>query len=1141
MTICLAEITTAVRKKHFRRPPMKRNIKLIQYLAAFCIIFLLRSDGAFGQGLARISGTVTDSTGAAVPGATVVAARLTTGEKNTVTSNGEGEYVFPSLAPADYSVGVTANGFAGFLQKSVTLQADQAVTVNVRLNVGSSTQTVNVDSAPPQVDTTTGTLSQVIDEKRVNDLPLNGRNAAALTTLVPGVVVAPSANIDQGQTKTFPVVAAVTINGTRANQVNYMLDGGNNVDEYTNVNAPFPMPDALQEFSVQTSNYNAEYGQNAGGVVNIITRSGEHNFHGSAFEYVRNRVFNAANYFSYINGKKTVDPLKRNQFGGTFGGPVIIPHLYNGQDRTFFFFGVQATRLRTNGVGGTSFLPTPAQLGGTFTGLSSPILNPKTLAPYPCTPTGSTYSCTVNPNDYNKSSLALLKYLPTISGNDGTYQFFRPSRQNFIEYTGRVDQSLGNKDHLLLRYFYDSFDNAGVLDTTNLLSYSDQAAIRYHNALISETHTFTDRLLNNFSLSYQIENASRGPLPGAPNVNDLGVNVWQPPFKQINQIQVANFFTIGDNPAATFRRNNYTLSDDLHWVIGRHTLGFGFHGELAKVDVNNQFQQPGIFQFNSNASISNPLADFLLGGLTNFQQASGQYFNNRYHVTGYYAQDSWKVNRRWTLTYGLRYEPFSPQHEKSERQGMFSPSARAAGTVSTTHPTALAGLLFPGDAGFVENMVRPVYTHFMPRVGFAWDVFGDGKTSVRGGAGQFYDTRLPGVFDNIFANSVPFVASVNVQFLPTALADFSNPYASVAGGNPFPAPQPPPATYFTTANYQSSSYSTFDPTTYKLPVTYSWNLAVEQQYTNKLSGRIAYVGSRSNHQYVPSDTNPTYNQGPSIGKRVYFSTNTLQNYTQQIALVDSGGNAIYHSMQASLQNRVSNGLTLFFNYTWSKAIDNFPFGASATAVVPGSGYSLPIYERNFKRLDYGPSDYDHRNVISLSYVWQLPKFTGGNAIARYAVNGWQTNGIFAFRSGDPLTVTGAGNSGTNLGRERGVWNGQNPYGGNACGSVTTACKSYLNTVNFSTNPSYTVNLPLSYGNIVKGSFVGPQYADCDVSVMRYFPVHEALQFQFRAEYFNVLNHSNFGDPNASVTNGAFGRVTSASDPRIGQMSLKLLF
>jgi hypothetical protein len=242
-----------------------------------------------------------------------------------------------------------------------------------------------------------------------------------------------------------------------------------------------------------------------------------------------------------------------------------------------------------------------------------------------------------------------------------------------------------------------------------------------------------------------------------------------------------------------------------------------------------------------------------------------------------------------------------------------------------------------------------------------------------------------------------------------------------------------------------------------------------------------------------------------------------------------------------MQERVNNGLTLFFNYTWSKAIDNFPFGASATAVVPGSGYSLPVYEPNFKRLDYGPSDYDHRNVVSMSYVWTLPKLSAGNAVLRYVANGWQTNGIFAFRSGDPLTVTGAGNSGTNLGRERGVWNGQNPYGGNACGTVTTACKSYLNTANFSTNPSYTVNLPLSYGNVVKGSFVGPQYVDWDVSAMRYFPVHESVQFQFRAEYFNVLNHTNFGDPTASVTNGAFGRITSASDPRIGQLSLKLLF
>jgi len=1092
-----------------------------------------------------MSGTITDGTGAAVPNAQVTVTRTGTGEIVRTLSSGDGAFSFPSLPPADYKLGVISTGFSSYVQGGIVLQADQSLTLNVALKVGSTGEVVEVSSAPPQVDTTTGTLAQVIDEQRVNDLPLNGRNAAALTTLVPGVVTAPSTNIDQGQTKTFPVVAAVTINGTRPNQVNYMLDGGNNVDEYTNVNAPFPFPDVLQEFSVQTSNYSAEYGQNAGGVVNIITRGGTNKFHGDAFEYVRNRVFNAANYFTYVNGVKTRDPLKRNQFGGILNGPVILP-FYNGRDKTFFSFGVQATRLRTNGAGGTATLPTPAQLSGTFTGLpnSTAIRNPRTLAPYPCTPTGTTFTCQVPTSDFNASSLALLKFLPSVSNSNSTITFLRPSRQNFIEYTGRVDHALTSKDRITLRYFYDSFDNAGVLDTTNLLSYSDQANIRYHNALVSDTHTFTDKLLNIISLSYQIENASRGPIAGAPDVNDLGVNVWQPAFKQINQIQLLNYFTIGDNPAATFRRNNYTLADDLRWVKGNHTIGLGFHGEIAKIDVDNQFQQPGIFTFNSNTSIADPLADFLLGGLTKFQQSSGQFFNNRYHVTGYYLQDAWKVNRRLALNFGVRYEPFSPQEEKLGRQGMFSPSARSGGQISSTHPSALAGLLFPGDTGFVKNMVRPVYTHFMPRVGFAFDVFGDGKTSVRGGAGQFYDTRLPGVMDNIFANSVPYVASVNVDYANTNLGNFSDPYANIPGGNIFPAPQPPPASFFTTANYQNTSFSTFDPDTFRVPVTYSLNLAVEQQLTPAMSSRIAYVGSISSHQINPTDINPVFNQGPNVGRRLYFSTNNIQNYTQQIATTDTGGNARYHSLQASLQRRVSAGLTAFVNYTWSKATDNNPFGAQGvTAVVPGNGYVLPIYENDYKRLDRGPSDYDHRNVLTVSYVWMLPKMHTGNAGLRYLVNGWQTNGIYAFRSGNPLTVSGNANNSNSLGnRDRAVWNGQNPYGGTACAGVTASCKSFLNPANFSTNPSSTVNLPLSYGNVVKGSFVGPRFQSWDISIMRYFPIREALQFQFRAEFFNVLNHTNFGDPGVSQTNsGSFGQIRSANDPRIGQLSLKLLF
>jgi carboxypeptidase family protein/TonB-dependent receptor-like protein len=293
------------------------------------------------QGFGKIVGSVSDKDGGAVPGARVTAVQTQTGTKTETLTNGSGDYVFPSLPPAGYSVTVEAQGFSALTDSNITLLADQSQTVNISLSVGTLSQSIEVSTATPQVDTTTGTISQVVTEKQVNELPLNGRNAAALTTLTPGVVQAPSGAADQGNTKTFPVAVTISANGARANQTSYLLDGGNNVDEYTNVNAPFPFPDALQEFSIQTSNYSAEYGQNAGAVVNVITKSGTGRYHGDLFEYVRNRIFNARNYF-----QTAVDPLKRNQFGGTIGGPVGLPQLWH-SDSSFFFFGIQRTTLRT--------------------------------------------------------------------------------------------------------------------------------------------------------------------------------------------------------------------------------------------------------------------------------------------------------------------------------------------------------------------------------------------------------------------------------------------------------------------------------------------------------------------------------------------------------------------------------------------------------------------------------------------------------------------------------------------------------------------------------------------------------------------------------------------------------------------------
>ncbi|HEX7159340.1 MAG TPA: carboxypeptidase-like regulatory domain-containing protein, partial [Edaphobacter sp.] len=769
-----------------------RTISLVELAILIAVCLAFTAPTARGQGYARISGTVNDSTGAAVPNAHVTATNVNTNVQTSVESSGDGSFVFPSLAPAQYSISVSAAGFASFVQHNIVLQADQAVTVNVSLQIGATSQTVDVSAAPPQVDTSTGTLSQVITQSSVNDLPLNGRNAAALTTLVAGVVIAPNAQADQGATKTFPVAVTVTANGTRVGQMNYLLDGGNNVDEYTNVNAPFPMPDSLQEFSVQTSNYNAQYGQNAGGVVDIVTRSGTSQYHGGLFWFGRNRAFNAANYFSYVNGVKTVDPLKRNQFGGTFGGPVAIPRLFH-LNSGFFFVGYQKTIRRTQATSNSAaILPSNAQLAGTFAGENACIVNP--LQPthnYPCTQTGSTqsgapiYTTQVNTADFSSVSQKLLTYLPS-GGATGSYIFRKPTNDDFGEITARYDQAIGDRDRLTVRYFQDSYHLDGVLNLSNLLTYADEADIKYYNSLISHTHIFNPRIMNNLVLNYQINNASRGPLPGSINMNDLGVNIWQPAFKQINSIAVSNAFTIGDNPQGFFRRANYTLGDDLHVQLGNHNLAFGFHAENSKVDVDNLYRQPGTFSFNSNNTGFDPvlkktaagdsLASFLFGYMNEFQQASGQFLNLRGHFYGFYGQDSWKVSRNFTLNYGLRYEPFFPWHEKEGRMGGFNPALWASNTHSQKYPLAPAGLQFAGDPGFNSNGVPNIYTHFMPRVGFAWDVFGAGKTSVRGGAGMFFDTRLSSVFFNIYSNTSPFITNVDVTNTTGAKITFADPY-----------------------------------------------------------------------------------------------------------------------------------------------------------------------------------------------------------------------------------------------------------------------------------------------------------------------------------------------------------------------------
>jgi len=1097
-------------------------LRRISYALAL-LIAVANAQHSFGQGLGTISGTVTDPSGAEIPSAAVVATQTDTGATISVKTNGTGAYVFPSLAPSGYTISVTAAGFKVYVQTGIVLQANQSETVNAVLQLGEPSQIVTVVANAVQVDTTTGTLSQVIDRKSVNDLPLNGRNAAQLTELVAGVILGPVDNADQGLTKTFPAAVTVSINGSRSSDTNFMFDGGNNIDEYTNVNQPFPFPDALQEFSVQTSNYNAEYGQNAGGVVNIVSKSGGDAFHGNLFEYVRNGIFNARNYFS-----STVDPLKRNQFGGTFGGPVAIPHLA-GSKHSFFFVGYQKTIVRDQQGGVNSYIPTQANMNGDFSamlnasnaanpiGKAVQIVNPHTGVAYP-----NNY---IDPRTFDPAAVALMKDLPSVGGN-GLVFYQDPLAQGYSELLLRGDQDLGSKDHVTAHYYLNDFSNAGVLNTSNLLTYASQSNIRVQSALLSETHTFAPSLLNTLIVNYSREISTRGPLPNGPDVSDFGVNIYQPPSKAIIGIAATGFFTLGASAQAAFQRNNYSLADDLHWVLGNHSLSFGVHAELSKVDIDSQYNQPGSFVFNSNTT-NYGLASFLLGYLYTFNQGAGQYFNNRAQFYGFYGQDIWKISRRLTLNYGIRYEPFLPWKELRRRVEQFSPTAYAAGLRSTVYPNAPAGLLFPGDPGVPEQGVRSVLSNVMPRAGFAYDVHGNGTLSLRGGAGVFYDTRQPAILNSIPSETSPFSVSVS---LTTPQGPFSNPYAGIT--NPFPAPLTPPSNLIFPSPVQVNTY---DPSgTFQVPVTYDWNLTVEQQLTKNLITRIAYVGAHASHLFVSNDMNPAnYIPGSKLGpdQRRHFPGFT------HILEASMSGTESYNSLQTTLEQRVSHGLSIMANYTFSKAIDTLPYLTIDSTPSSGSGapYAYPIYQSNYKALDIGPSDFDRHSVFAASYIWLFPKLSGGLRALRVIINDWRTTGIFQLQSGSPLTITaGSDISQTSLLQDRAVWNGQNPYGSGAC-KTTSACKNYLNPAAFS------LPAPGAFGNVVKGSFRGPGYFDWDAGLVRTFALKGESNFEFRAEYFDLLNHTNLSNPVSAVGSGGFGSIASANTPRIAQLSAKFSF
>ncbi len=1100
---------------------------------------IVLAGAAFGQGLISIQGSVYDPNGAVIPGAKLVLTQPSTGQARTITADQQGNYLIPAVPPSTYDLDAQAPGFRPSHLAGITVLADQNITLNIHMQLGDASQAITVEAGAALVDTVTGTQKQVISQTQMVELPLNGRNAAQLSFLVAGAAPSIPGGALQGISKVFPSQIVVSTNGVQQDQVSYLLDGGTYNDELYSVNQPFPFPDALQEFSVQTSNYGAQYGNNAGGVVNIITKSGTNQLHGDLFEFDRNAVFNARNYFS---AKR--DQLRRNQFGFTAGGPLWLPHVYNGKNKTFWFFGYQGTRIRNNSAAQSAFVPTQAELNGDFSAYltaqnpNNPlqkavqVIDPKSGQPFP--------GNIIPVSRFDPAALGLEKYLPKPTGQ-GLAFYQVPTVQNENETVERFDHSFSAADQLSFRGAWNRYTSAAVFDPTSILSLSGGSTLSSHNYLLHETHIFQPNLLNEARLTYWRMVSSRYPAPNAPNATALGVqNLYQTSPPTLDSISVTGFFSVAQNPLAMFVRQGEAFADDVNWIRGKHNMQFGMTIEKSRFDLVNNNGADGAFSFTADTT-NLALASYLLGYLRTFTQQAGQPINIRDTFAGVYAQDSYRASRRLTLTMGLRWEPGNPWNEVKGRFNYFSPANYYAGVKSTIFTNAPVGLLFRGDKGVPPGIgITPDYHDFMPRLGFAYDLFGDGRTSIRGGGGMFYNTRTAGdlAFTQV-GNVVPFVPQFSIT---QPQGPFSNPLLGYA--NPFPAPGTPPAN----AAFQSPVVVTTIDTSHRqqiTPVTYNWNISIEHQFGSGWLSRIGYVGTHSSHIRELAQLNPAvYMPGSTLTsdqRRVFPGYGSIVQTTDDV-------NSHYSGLQLSLEKRISqtgffHGLTVLANYTWSKAIDDLPVGSG----VEGTPVStIPFWFLGRHQLDYGVSDFDHTHLMVFSYNWQLPAFSSTPRYTRALLGNWEMSGILTMQSGDPFTVlAGKDQSQTALNEDRAVYLGPAATSGTgACGN-TSPCINWLNPA------SFTLPAIGTFGNVGRNSIRGPGLINWDMALFKNIPIRESVRLQIRGEVFNILNHTNPLDPgvapggtpvaSVSVTSAGFGSIRAAADPRIMQLAMKLTF
>ncbi len=1092
---------------------MTKKTTFILALLAALMAFTLAPSASAQVTSAAIVGTITDSSGGALPGVTVTARNVDTGFNRTVPTDAVGAYRLEFLPIGRYSVEVVLSGFRSVTRSGIVLNVNDTIKVDVALEVGGLAESITVEGESPVVNTATADISKTVEAKAIESLPIVDRNIYSLLDITPGVQsnnngVASASTGTSNLTLGFPEQRTLINGGADGGtgSVNYYLDGGINMTALRNTGNILPNPDAIQEFKVQTNSYNVEYGRFASGIINVITRSGTNLYRGSLFEFTRDGDLNAKEWGS----TQARPPLKRNQYGGTLGGPLA-------KDRTFFFASYSGLRQTTQTFLNNAIPPTALERTGDFSQSRTIPTDPATGQPFACNGvTGVICAGRLDP----VSMKIVNDYLPLANVSGGIWQGYVESPFNTDEFLIKLDHQLNDAHRLSGSYFFTMGESVTQAGTGNLPWALYSFNWKQHNLNVSDTWALGTDKINQLWFSYNRNYGGRLNLPET-SLTDLGSSAIIMGAPALPQITVSGYFTLTNAIGGpTAGGDFYSIRDVFSWTKTKHAVKIGgelsYNKTIQDVLLNNY----GVFTFN-NSVTKNALADFMIGIPSSVTQDAPvtALWNSWYGAA--FLQDDYRLGPNLTLNLGLRWDVQTPGTDPQDRFTTYVP-----GQQSTARPDAPAGQLFYGDPGIERGVIPISWSHISPRVGIVWDPFGDGKTSIRAAGGVFYGS-ISGNAWNTMTNFQPWSTrltfvntgkGVNAAGVPQG-ATLANPYTNYPGGTPFP--------YKGTYAVGGGIFGVDQD--FIWPRTYQTNVGIQRQVFSRMAVGAAYIG--------------TFNRNLPFGRDVNYpaATSTATNNGANIlarrpnpafgavTLMDSDQSSDYNGLQLTFNMRQWHNLSFNGFYTYSETMTSAQVMNNTTQ---GGA-------QNFVKLadEYGRADTDQRHVFSLNLNWELDYYRGDNGFWGALLNGWAVSPIIKIRSGLPFTVTN-GNVDANL---DGQTNDRAQQIGDPSIDNPTP-QQWFNTTAFVQNKVVTGN-PVD-GNTPRNSLEGPGFRVVDLAISRDFRLPKG-KLTFRAEATNAFNIVNYGQPGSAVPSGTtsttFGVIRSARTMRQVQLGLRWTF